>query len=233
MSSNDALPFRSRVSSALRKSDTVTEDSEGQVLKHHLLAICERSRTDPRFIRGDGTRNCNPKGISFKELVAEDFKTHDRDWGSQGFWALFWHRFGNWRMGLRSDLLRLPFSILYRLMEKRCQHRYGIMLPYTVRVGRRVKLEHFGGMVFVAQSIGDDVVLRHNTTLGIAREAEPQDRPVIENGANIGTGAVILGAVLVGREAVVGANALVTRDVPAWATVGGVPARIIQSKAKD
>lgn len=233
MSSNDALPLQSRVSPILRKSDTVTEDPEGPVLNPHLLAICERSRTDPRFVRGDGTKNCNPKGISFKELVMEDFRTHDRDWLSQGFWALFWHRFGNWRMGIRPSLLRGPFSIFYRVMEKRCQHRYGIMLPYTVRVGRRVKLEHFGGMVLVAQEIGDDVVLRHNTTFGIARDAELEDRPVIENGVNIGTGAIILGAVLVGREAVVGANALVTRDVPAGATVGGIPARIIQPKATD
>lgn len=199
----------------------------------HQHIICERSKADPRFMSLDGTKSQNPNDLSLISLIIEDFQTHDCEWRSQGFWALFWHRFGNWRMGVRIGLLRKPLTLLYRIMEKRCQHRYGIMLPYTVRVGRRVKLEHFGGMILVAQWIGDDVVLRQNTTLGIARDDHPKDRPVIEDGASIGAGAVIMGAVLIGRGATVGANAAVTRDVPVGATVGGVPARIIRHKAYD
>ncbi|WP_232520810.1 hypothetical protein [Rhodobacter sp. CZR27] len=76
---------------------------------------------------------------------------------SQGFWALFWHRFGNWRMGVRPKLLRAPLSLAYRFGFLGCQWFCGIMLPYTCRVGRRVRLEHFGGMILVAQAIGDDV----------------------------------------------------------------------------
>jgi serine O-acetyltransferase len=199
----------------------------------NMYVISDRSRTDPRFLPWNGAGNRNPEGLSLAALVAEDFRTHKRDRFSQGFWTLFWHRFGNWRMGVRPRLLRMPLSLLYRIMEKRCQRRCGIMLPYTVRVGRRVRLEHFGSMVLVAQWIGDDVVLRQNTTLGIAREDRLSDRPVIEDGANIGAGAVILGAVLVGRKSVVGANAVVTHDVPAGATVGGVPARIIHNPLGD
>lgn len=182
---------------------------------------------DARFDPWDGSASRNPEGISFVQLIVEDFETHGRGWCSQGFWTLFWHRFGNWRMNVRLRLFRAPLTLLYRLMEKRCQNRYGIMLPYTVRVGRRVKLEHFGSMILVANWIGDDVVLRQNTTLGIARESHPKDRPVIEDGANIGAGVVIIGAVKIGRGATVGANAVVTRDVPVGATVGGIPARII------
>ena len=177
-----------------------------------------------------GQRNANPEGIGFWALVAEDFRTNDRDFFAQGFWALFWHRFGNWRMSVRPRLLRWPLSILYKIMFKFCEWVGGIMLPYTVRVGRRVRLDHFGGMILVADEIGSDVVIRQNTSFGIASVGTPHARPRIGDHADIGAGAVILGDITVGRGAVVGANAVVTRDVPAYAVVGGVPARLIRMR---
>lgn len=177
-----------------------------------------------------GSRNCNPQGIGFLALVAEDFRTHEGDFFSQGFWALFWHRFGNWRMGVRSRVLRAPLTLLYRAMFKVVQWVCGIMLPYTVRVGRRVKLEHFGGMILVAEAIGDDVIIRQNTTFGISGLDRLHDRPVIGNRVEIGAGAVIVGRVHVGDDAIIGANAVVVRDVPAGAVVGGVPARLIRMR---
>lgn len=184
---------------------------------------------DPElFLPNDGTRNLNPPGIGFWALVAEDFATNDRDLFSQGFWALFWHRFGNWRMLVRPRLLRLPLTLFYRAMYKACQWFGGIMLPYTVRVGRRVRLDHFGGMILVAQAIGDDVIIRQSTTFGIAGLGDLEGRPVIGNGVEIGAGAVIVGSIWVGDGAIVGANAVVTKPVPPGAVVGGVPAKVIR-----
>lgn len=177
-----------------------------------------------------GDRNANPEGLSFWALVAEDYATHGRDPLSQGFWALFWHRFGNWRMQVRPRPLRLPLSLLYRIGEKLSEWVGGIFLPYTVRVGRRVRIDHFGGMILVAHSIGDDVVIRQNTTFGIARVTAPQDRPRIGNRVDIGAGAVLIGAITVGDDAVIGANAVVTRDVPPGAVMAGVPARQIGAR---
>ena len=181
------------------------------------------------FLPHHGTKNGNPGGIGFWALVAEDFRTNDRDILSQGFWALFWHRFGNWRMGVRPKPLRVPFSVLYKLMYKATQWFGGIMLPYTTQVGRRVRIDHFGGMILVAQAIGDDVVIRQNTTFGIANLGALHDRPIIGNKVEIGAGAVIVGAIRVGDGAIVGANAVVTKDVPPGAVVGGVPARILKA----
>ena len=179
------------------------------------------------FDPNPGVSNENPKGVGFWALVAEDYRTHGSDPLSQGFWALFWHRFGNWRMGL-PKVLRAPATILFRIGRKLVEWLCGVYLPYTVRVGRRVRLEHFGGMILVAQAIGDDVIIRQNTTFGIIGLDGLQNRPVIGNGVEIGAGAVILGSIHVGNHAIIGANAVVTRHVPAGAVVGGVPARLLK-----
>jgi len=177
-----------------------------------------------------GASNGNPKSIGFWALVREDFHSNDRDWGSQGFWALFWHRFGNWRMSVRSKFLRAPLTIVYRVMFKACQWFGGIMLPYTVKVGRRVRIDHFGGMILVAKSIGDEVVIRQNTTFGIKSLGALNDRPTIGNRVEVGAGAVIVGAIEIGDDAIIGANAVVTTAVPPRGIVGGVPARLISMR---
>lgn len=185
-----------------------------------------RAANDSRFAPEKGDRNANPAGIGLWSLIAEDYRIHGCEWFSEGFWTLFWHRMGNARMDL-PKLLRIPATLIYKAMFRWSSRSTGIYLPYTVRVGRRVRLEHFGGMILVAQWIGDDVTIRQNTTFGIARLDALHDRPVICDRAEIGAGAVILGSVLVGEDSVVGANAVVRRDVRPGAVVGGVPAREI------
>jgi len=190
-------------------------------------ATSEPPAEDQRGQRRMGRHNGNPAGISFTALLREDLHTHGGDVFSQGFWAIAVHRFGNWRMGIRPRLLRMPFSLLYRVLFKVVEWTCGISLPYTVRVGRRVRIWHHGGMVLNAWSIGNDVHIRQNTTFGVARRGRNYELPIIEDRVDIGCGACILGAVTVGHDSVIGANAVVVADVPPGATAAGVPARII------
>ncbi len=176
----------------------------------------------PALPRGDV--NANPRDIGFWSLVAEDLRTHDGDWLAQGFWTLFWHRFGNWRMSVRPRLLRLPFTIVYRIMFKMCEWVCGMKLSYNVPVGRRVRIDHFGGIIIGARSVGSDVIIRQNVTIGIADPADRNAKPVIGDGVQIGAGAVIVGDIMIGAGAVIGANAVVTKDVPPGALAVGVPA---------
>lgn len=178
----------------------------------------------------DGATNCNPQGIGFWALVAEDYRTHGSEFCNQGFWSLYWHRFGNWRMGVRPKLLRAPLTVIYRVMFKACEIFCGVMLPYSMPVGRRLRIEHFGGIIINALRIGDDVIIRQNTTMGVASVDDTDARPVIGNSVDIGVGACILGRVTVGDRAVIGANAVVIEDVPAGAVVGGVPAKLIRMR---
>jgi hypothetical protein len=83
--------------------------------------------------------------LSLWQQIKEDWIAHGRDWTKPGFRAVAVHRFGVWRMGVEPKLLRAPFSILYRAMFRHVRNVYGIELPYTVQLGRRVIIEHQGG----------------------------------------------------------------------------------------
>ncbi len=182
----------------------------------------------------DGSSNGNPSGISFYQLIKEDFNTHERDFFSQGFFALFVNRFGNWRMGFRSKLVRFPLTILYRVLRKMAQVFCGIKLDYTVHVGRRVKLEHFGGMILGARSIGDDTIIRQNTTFGIRDISDLSAKPTIEAGVNIGAGAVVVGDITVGRHSVIGPNCVVSENIPPFSVVAvGAPVVTNMEGASD
>lgn len=174
-----------------------------------------------------GTRNCNPPGIGFLALIKEDFITHERDLFSQGFWALAVQRFGNWRMGIGNRVLRMPFSLLYKVLEKLVEWFCGISLKYTVVVGRRVRIWHHGGMVLGALAIGDDVHIRQNTTFGVKHRGDPRWlKPVIGSRCDIGAGAVIVGAIEIGDDSFVGANVVLAQSVPANSVVVAVKPQI-------
>ncbi|MGS2718011.1 AMP-binding protein [Eionea flava] len=200
------------VSSDFKSSDAAENSGK---YSHASTQAC-RTKAPPLW---DGSSNRNPKEVSFVELVKEDYRTHDSAFFSQGLFALFVNRFGNWRMGIRYRLLRFPMTLMYRLLRKMAQVCCGIKLDYTVQVGRRVKLEHFGGMIIGARQIGDDVIIRQNTTLGIRDLTDLSAKPTIEQGVNIGTGAVIVGDIVVGRHSVIGPNCVVTDNIPAFSVV--------------
>jgi serine O-acetyltransferase len=178
--------------------------------------------------RNRGDRNLNPEGIGFLSLLREDLRTHDNRVFEQGFWAIAVHRFGNWRMG-RPKLLRAPLTIVYSFLYRWVEWTCGISLPYTVRLGRRVRIWHHSGIILNAHSIGDDVHLRQNTTFGLtARDQPPEAIPVIEDRVDLGCNVCIAGAVTIGHDSRIGANTLVIGDLPPGSVAVGVPAQILR-----
>ncbi len=181
----------------------------------------------------EGDRNGNPAGIGFLALLREDLHNHGGTVFEQGFWAVAVHRFGNWRMGFRWKLARAPLTVLYRILYLFVECAAGISLPYTIRLGRRVRIWHHGGIILHARSIGDDSQIRQNTTMGIASVDRHLEIPTIGRRVDIGCGACILGNVTIGDDCKIGANAVVLADVPPGSTAVGVPARVVRRKGPE
>lgn len=173
-----------------------------------------------------------PDGMSLLAVLREDFSRHDRDWTLPGFRAVAVHRLGFWHRGLRFAPLRVLVRRVHLSLYRRVRNHYGIELPYTVTLGRRVRFEHQGGIVIHGFTrLGDDCVVRQGVTMGVRSPDEPFQAPVLGDRVDVGAGAVILGGVRIGDGARIGANAVVLRDVPPNATAVGIPARVIERGA--
>ncbi len=166
--------------------------------------------------------------LNLWEQLKEDWIAHGRDWTKPGFRAVAVHRFGVWRMKIQSKLLRAPYSILYNMMYRKVRNNYGIEIPYTVKLGRRVVIEHQSGIVIHGCcTIGDESIIRQGVTLGNRYLERPMQAPKLGKRVNVGAGAKIFGDVSIGDGASIGANAVVLCDVPSGKTSVGIPAKVI------
>jgi len=143
------------------------------------------------------------------------------------------YRFGRWRYTIKNPLLRKPLSVLYRFLYKCVQIVAGIELPCEVEVGRNFRIDHFGGIVISGFArFGDNCVLRNGVTVGL-RHVDHPTAPRIGNNVDIGSGAKVLGAITIGDNVVIGANAVVITDVPSDCIAAGIPARVLPRKNHD
>jgi serine O-acetyltransferase len=148
-----------------------------------------------------------------------------------GFQALIFHRLTHW-------LWRRGWRLLARWISQIVRTATGIEIHPAVIIGDDLFIDHGMGVVIGETSeIGDGVTLYHDVTLGgVAPSVDSQNQrntkrhPTLEDGVIVGSGAQVLGPITVGRDARVGANAVVTKDVPAGTTVVGVPARAVQPR---
>lgn len=96
------------------------------------------------------------------------------------------------------------------------------------QIGRRVFIDHATGVVIGQTAIvGDDVTIYQGVSLGGVSLEKKKRHPTIENGVVIGAGAKVLGDIVIGQNAKIGANSVVIKDVPQECTAVGIPARVI------
>lgn len=104
----------------------------------------------------------------------------------------------------------------------------GIEINLGAQIGNRFFIDHGMGVVIGATAvIGDDVNIYHGVTLGSTGNQKPRRHPKIGNNVMIGAGAKLLGPITVGDNVSIGANSVVTKDIPSNSIAVGVPARII------
>jgi serine O-acetyltransferase len=148
-----------------------------------------------------------------------------------GFHALIFHKMAHWLWARRLYLAGRFVSYIGRFIT-------GIEIHPGAEIGQRFVIDHGTGVVIGETAvIGDDVTLYHDVTLGgtapsvdSAAQVGRKRHPTLEDGVIVGSGAQILGPIVIGSHARVGANSVVTKDVPSSVTAVGVPARAVMPR---
>ena len=150
-----------------------------------------------------------------------------------GVKAIFFHRIANF-------FSKAGFALIARIISQSSRFLTGIEIHPGAKIGKNFFIDHGMGVVIGETSeIEDNVTLYHSVTLGgispstnSGEQRGIKRHPTLKNNVVVGSGAQILGAVIVGEFAKIGANAVVTRDVPEHAIMVGVPAKNIKTKSE-
>ena len=145
-----------------------------------------------------------------------------------GVKAVFFHRIANF-------FSTAKFHLIARIISQFSRFLTGIEIHPNAKIGKNLFIDHGMGVVIGETSeIGDNVTIYHMVTLGgIAPSINSNDQrntkrhPTIKEDVVIGSGAQVLGPVVVGRGARIGANAVITKDVPENSVMVGIPARSV------
>jgi serine O-acetyltransferase len=141
-----------------------------------------------------------------------------------GVHALVIYRLSNW-------LWRNHFKFLGRFLSSIGRFLTGVEIHPGATIGHRFFIDHGMGVVIgETATIGDDVTMYHDVTLGGTSLSKGIRHPQIGNHVIIGAGAQLLGPIRVGNFARIGSNAVVVKDVDADSTVVGIPARVVSEK---
>jgi serine O-acetyltransferase len=138
-----------------------------------------------------------------------------------GVWALMFHRLAHW-------LYRGELYFVARLVNHIGRLLTAIDIHPGATIGRNFFIDHGFTVIGETAQIGDDVTIYQNVTLGGTNPANGvagKRHPTLLDGVIVGSGAQVLGPIIVGERARIGANSVVTKDVLEGATMVGIPAR--------
>jgi serine O-acetyltransferase len=141
-----------------------------------------------------------------------------------GLHAILLHRIAH-------RLYQWQVPLLPRLMSQFSRFLTGIEIHPGATIGRRFFIDHGSGVVIgETTEIGDDVLLYQGVTLGGTGHEKGKRHPTLGNHVVVGTGAKVLGNILIGDHVKIGAGSVVVRPAPAYSTVIGVPGHIVRTR---
>lgn len=139
-----------------------------------------------------------------------------------GVKALAWHRWANF-------LYRIKLRLLARMASQWAKFRTGIEIHPAAKIAPGVFIDHGAGVVIgETAEVEEGVVIYQGATLGGTGKEKGKRHPTVKKGAVISAGAKVLGGFTVGEYAKIGAGAVVLKEVPAYATVVGVPGIVVR-----
>ena len=139
-----------------------------------------------------------------------------------GFKALRSHRKAQW-------FLKHNMPFIARYLSQRTARKTGIEIHPGATIGRRVCIDHGSGIVIgETTEIGDDCMIYQGVTLGGTGKDVGKRHPTLKNGVMVGSGAKVLGPIVIGENSKVAAGAVVIKDVEPNSTVVGVPGRVVR-----
>ena len=151
-----------------------------------------------------------------------------------GVKAVFMHRIANFFAIAKFDLVARIISQFSRFMT-------GIEIHPKAKIGKNLFIDHGMGVVIGETSdIGDNVTIYHMATLGgispsinSDKQREIKRHPTLQDNVVVGSGAQVLGPITVGKNAKIGANAVVTKDVPENGVMVGIPAKNVGTTSEE
>lgn len=165
---------------------------------------------------------------SWKHLLTHVLCSDGGERFSDGVKYMFYFRLCRY---LKTQRPRLLFWPLYRIAMRvftRYKYKFGCSIPHSTSIGRGFYIGHIRDIVINERAvIGENCNISQGVTIGQANRGRRKGTPVIGRNVYIGPGAKIVGAVHVGDHVAIGANCVVTDDVPDHAVVVGVPGRVI------
>lgn len=139
-----------------------------------------------------------------------------------GFHALLFYRMAHF-------LYQKHLFLLAKIVAQFARFLTGIEIHPGATIGKRLFIDHGMGIVIGETTIiGDDVIIFHGVTLGGTGKDKGKRHPTIENGVLLSENAQILGPITIGKNAKIGASAVVLKDIPANTTAVGIPAKVVK-----
>lgn len=119
------------------------------------------------------------------------------------------------------------------MLKRFIETRHNVYISEKAEIGKGFHIGHPFSIIISKCKIGENVTIMQQTTIGSSRGGNRSGYPTIGNNVFIACGAKIIGKVTIGNNCIIGANAVVTKDIPDNAIVGGIPAKIINSNGAE